>query len=417
MKAADDAKPTAPYFSRPSVEQAYYDLADPQLRGDSFAPYPLTAAADFTYQGVPVRLARVVQTMHAELGPGAVYAPLMVTPRLSVTLAQHATIVPEGSGSFPVSVQVRSDQMGAPAEGTLRLELPKGWLATPAQAQIAMKGGEEQTVDFTVHPANFGEHTYNLKAVVESAGQRFANGYEIAGYAGITPYPLYRPAQDTVRVVDVKVAPHLNVGYVMGTGDDVPAALEELGIHAHLIGSEDLLSGDLSRYDTIVLGIRAYSARPELEAANTRLLAYVHDGGTLVTQYMSADADGRFGPYPLHLGSNPEKVVDEKAPVELLKPADALLSWPNRITVQDFNGWIEERGHSFMDSWAPEYTALLETHDPGQDPQRGGLLTAQYGKGTFIYAALALYRQTPEGVPGAFRVLANLVSAGKRVTH
>jgi hypothetical protein len=216
--------------------------------------------------------------------------------------------------------------------------------------------------------------------------------------------------------VDVKVAPHLNVGYVMGTGDDVPGALEQLGLHPHLLSSEELLTGNLSQYDTIVLGIRAYSARPELAAANQRLLRYVHDGGTLVTQYMSTDFNGNYAPYPLQLGSSPEKVVDEGAAVTLLKPDDPLLSWPNRITSTDFHGWVEERGHSFMESWSPEYVPLLETHDPGQDPQRGGLLRAKYGKGTYIYVALALYRETAEGVPGAFRLLANLVSAGKPPT-
>jgi hypothetical protein len=418
VTAAADAKPTAPYFSRPSTEQPYYDLSDARWRGDSFAPYPLTGTTEFEYRGVPLRTSQVVQAMHHELGLGSVYTPLMVVPRLSVTLAQQDGIVPEGSATFPVSVRVHSDgphegaEPGAATTGTLSLEVPPGWQATPAKAEFHLPSGEEETTDFVVHPDKLAEHSYVLKAVAESKGQRFDSGYETAGYAGIIPYPLYRPAQETVRGVDVRVAPKLNVGYVMGTGDDVPGALEQMGVHAHLLSSEELLTGDLSGYNTIVLGIRAYSARPELAAANARLLEYVHQGGTLVAQYMSAGFDGDLGPYPFHLGSNPEKVVDERAPVVLLKPDAPLLTWPNRITAADFNGWVEERGHSFMESWSPEYVPLLETHDPGQNPQRGGLLVAHYGKGTYIYAGLALYRQTPVGVPGAFRILANLVSAG-----
>ncbi len=414
VTAAADAKPTAPYFSRPSTEQPYYDLSDPRWRGDSFAPYPLTGVVELEYRGVPLRVSQVVQAMHRELGLGAVYAPLLVAPRLSVTLSQRDGIVPEGSATFPISVRVHSDAQGAAAAGTLSLELPQGWRATPAKTDLQVPDGGEQIIDFVVHPGRLTEHSYLLKAVAESQGHRFDSGYETAGYPGIIPYPLYRPAQDTVRGVDVRVAPKLNVGYVMGTGDDVPGALAQMGVPTHLLSGEELLTGDLSRYDTIVLGIRAYSARPELTTANPRLLAYVHQGGTLVAQYMSAGFDGDLGPYPFHLGGNPEKVVDEHAPVVLLKPDAPLLNAPNHITAADFNGWVEERGHSFMESWSPEYVPLLETHDPGQAPQRGGLLVAHYGKGTYIYAGLALYRQTPVGVPGAFRILANLVSAGRR---
>jgi hypothetical protein len=198
----------------------------------------------------------------------------------------------------------------------------------------------------------------------------------------------------------------------MGPGDEIPQALEDLGVHPHMLNAQEIASGDLSKYNVIVLGIRTYAARPELAANNSRLLEYVRQGGNLIVQYQSGEYDHNFGPYPYVLGRSPEKVVDESAPVVLLDPANSLLTSPNRITAEDFSGWVEERGHSFMESWDPQYTALTETHDPGQDPQKGGLLVARYGKGTYIYVAYALYRQTPEAVPGAYRLLANLVSVG-----
>jgi hypothetical protein len=198
----------------------------------------------------------------------------------------------------------------------------------------------------------------------------------------------------------------------MGPGDEIPQALEDIGVHPHLLNAQEISSSDLSKYNAIVLGIRAYASRPELAANNGRLQEYVQNGGTLVVQYQSGEYDHNFGPYPYTLGRSPEKVVDESAPIVLLAPSDPLLTWPNTITTEDFAGWVEERGHSFMESWDPRYTALTETHDPGQDPQRGGLLYAHEGKGTYVYVAFALYRQTPEGVPGAYRILANLVSAG-----
>jgi hypothetical protein len=165
----------------------------------------------------------------------------------------------------------------------------------------------------------------------------------------------------------------------------------------------------------IVVGIRAYSVRPELAAAQPRLDAFVRHGGTLVVQYQSA---GFPAPFPLAMSHSPERVVDEQAPVKLLQPANSLLTWPNTIVAADFDGWVEERGHSFLDSWDASYTALTETADPGQDPQRGGLLVAQPGKGSYIYVAYALYRQFPELVPGAYRLLANILSTGQgAATH
>ena len=179
------------------------------------------------------------------------------------------------------------------------------------------------------------------------------------------------------------------------------------------LAAADVTQGNLSAYDAIILGTRAYAVRPELKSANNRLLEYVKNGGVLIVQYNLQDFDQNYGPYPFSLGANSQKVVDETAKVTLLKPDSPVFTWPNRITESDFGGWVEERGHGFMQSWDAKYEALTETADPEQDPQRGGLLLARYGKGAYIYDAFALYRQLPSGVPGAFRILANLVSLGK----
>jgi len=210
--------------------------------------------------------------------------------------------------------------------------------------------------------------------------------------------------------VDVKLTPGLRIGYIMGTGDLVPDAIEALGDLPHVLTPAELTSGDLSGWNVLVIGIRAYSARPELAAAQPRLDAFVRNGGTLIVQYQT----GNFpAPLRLSMGRTAERVVDEAAPVKLLEPTNPLLITPNAITTADFDGWVEERGHSFLDSWDKGYTPLTETADPGQDPQRGGLLVAHPGKGTYIYVSYALYRQLPELVPGAYRILANLLSAGK----
>jgi len=403
-----DAPYTRPYFTRPTPEQPYYDISDPSLLNRPFAPYPLAGWAEFNYNGVPIRLGQVVQTIHREHGYGDLYQPLVVVPRISVNLAATAGVVPLGSTAFPLTVSVKNSQQET-ADGTLRLELPAGWTSDPAEFQFHLRGNDATPAQFTVHPIDLASEGYTLKATAQSGNQVFSDGFETVGYPGLRPYYFYRPAIYRARGVDVKVAPHLNVGYVMGTGDDVPQALEQLGIHAHLLSAAEIASADLSRYDVILIGIRAYSNRPELAANSQRILDYVKAGGNLIVQYQS-NGFRSYGPYPYSLGQA-ERVVDETAPVMVTD--HPLFQWPNHVTSTDFDGWVEERGHSFLESWDSHYAAPTETHDPGQEPQHGGLIIARYGKGTYIYVAYALYRQFPEAVPGAYRIMANLISAGR----
>ena len=252
-----------------------------------------------------------------------------------------------------------------------------------------------------------------ITAAAEYKGRTYREGYRLVGYPGIRPYPLYRPATYRAVGVDVQTARGIRVGFLPGTGDDVPTALENLGVPVTTLSAADLTQGNLGGYDAIVLGTRAYAVRTDMKSANNRLLDYVKNGGVLIVQYNLQDFDQNYGAYPFSLGNNPQKVVDEHSKVNLLQPGSPVLTWPNRITGADFAGWIEERGHGFMQTWDPRYEALLETADPDQDPQRGGLLLARYGKGAYVSDAFALYRQLPDGVPGAYRILANLVSLGK----
>jgi glycosyl hydrolase family 42 (putative beta-galactosidase) len=310
-----------------------------------------------------------------------------------------------------LTVKVENEQQDS-AEGELHLQLPTGWTAEPTTKNFHLAANDSESVPFTVHPASLDDASYTIKAIARSGNYEFSEGMQTVGYTGIRPYYYYSPATFQARGVDVKVAPGLSIGYIMGTGDEVPEAFAQMGVHPHLMTADEVLHEDLSKYDAIVLGIRAYAARPELIKANRRLLDYVQNGGTMIVQYNTVQYDHSFGPYSYKLGPL-QNVVEEKAKVTILNPNDPLMAWPNRITEADFDGWVEERGHSFMQSWDPYYKALTETHDPGQDPQKGGLLYARYGKGMYIYVAYALYRQTTEAVPGAYRIFANLISAGK----
>jgi len=412
LKVPEDAEPTQAYFTRPNTEQPYYDLSRPEYRERSFAPWPLAAWAEFTFDGVPIRIGQVIQTMQRVLGPGGIYEPLVVTPAIGVRMEPEARILPLDGSALPVRVAVHTE---AAAEGTVELNLPPGWGSEPVHAPFHRdSAGDTEPIKFLVEPSGTLAATpgkgFTIRATARSADHTYETGWQSIGYAGLRPYNLYKPAQLLTRKVDVKLAPGLRIGYVMGTGDEVPDAIEALGVTPHLLTPAELASGDLSAWNVIVVGIRAYSNRPDLTAAQPRLNEFVRRGGTLIVQYQSSSFPA---PLPLQMGRG-ERVVDEQAPVKLLDPANQLLAWPNIITTADFDGWLEERGHSFLDTWDPGYTALTETADPGQDPQRGGLLVAHPGKGTYIYSAYALYRQLPELVPGAYRILANLLSAGKQ---
>jgi len=410
VQVPEDAGYTRPYFELPSIEQPYYDLRDSQYRGMPLAPYPLEAWVTASYQGVLLHLGEVVQTIQREVGPGIVYHPLPVGPAISVTMLQGAGIVPLNETSFPLSVKIHSNVKG-PAQGSLHLELPTGWRSEPATANFSLvQDSEEQITSFAIFPNHLTEQSYQLTAVANYGNHDYKEGYVETGYPGLRSYFLYRAADYKTTGTNVKIAPDLQVGYIAGSGDDVPQSLENLGVHVRFLNQDDLAGGDLKKFNVIVVGIRAYAVRPDLLTYNGRLLDYVKNGGVVIVQYQTPEFDHNFGPYPYTMTSDPEEVTDEKSTVTFLDPSSPVLTWPNKITAADFDGWIEERGSKFLQSWDPHYQAVLETHDPGQDPQKGGMVFARYGTGAYVYTAYAFYRELPLGVPGAYRIFSNLLS-------
>ncbi len=412
VDAPDDATLTKAYFTRPNQEQPYYNLTDERYRNLSLAPYPLSARVRLSFKGIPFSLQRVVSANQRLEGIGIVEDPLLMAPAVSVSVTPSAGAIPLTSSSFAFSCSLRSNVKG-PAKGSVRLRLPAAWESSPAQAPFSFaRDGDSETMTFQVTPHSLRAGDYEIRAVADYNGKTYEEGFRLVGYPGLRPYPSYHSATYKAVGVNVKTAPNLQVGFLPGTGDDVPRALEDLGVQVQTLSAADIETGDLSHFDAIVLGVRAYAVRPELRAANNRLLSYVSNGGVLIVQYNVQNFDRDYGPYPLTVGNAP-RVVDEEAPVKLLDPQNPLFNWPNKITSADFSGWQEERGHGFLQKWDEHYQALTETHDPDQDPQKGGLLLTRYGKGIYVYNAFALYRQLPEGVPGAYRILANLVSLGK----
>jgi hypothetical protein len=410
---ADNAAYTRPYFDRPGLEQPYYDLRQSQYRSLPLPPYPVRALATASYNGVQIHLAEVVQVVEREAGAGTVFHPMPIGPAISVTMMQSDGVIALDSASIPVSVKIHSNVKG-PAEGSVRLNLPAGWTSTPDSAPFSFaQDGQEQVATFQVTPANLQERSYPIEAVASYGGHEYREGYVQVGYPDLRPYFEYSRASDQITAANVKVAPDLQIGYIEGSGDDVPQSLVDLGIHVHFLTKEELASGDLSKYNEILVGVRAYAVRDDLRTYNGRLLDYVKNGGAVVVQYQTPEFDHNFGPYPYVMTSDPEEVTDEHSVVKILDPQNPAMRWPNVITSKDFDGWIEERGSKFLQSWDTHYQPLLETHDPGQSPQEGGMVIAPYGKGVWMYTAYAFYRELPLGVPGAYRLFANLLSLQK----
>jgi LmbE family N-acetylglucosaminyl deacetylase len=414
VTVAKDATYTRPYWHRDDPERdALNTIDDPRYVTLPFPPPPLQAHASYVLNGKPGVARAVAMVRYKESPAGEAERALAVAPAFSVMLEPGAQVIPtHGDAVCNVKVAVSSNLTGA-AQGTLRIEAPAGWRAEPASAVLKFHGsGEKQEAEFKVFHDGLTESRTQIRAVFEAGGSKYREGYSVVTREDLNTFYYYQPAVQRVSVVDVKVPTGLKIGYIMGAGDDIPAVLEQIGLDVTMIAAEKLASEDLSRYGAIVLGIRAYDTQKEIADNNKKLLDYVFAGGTLIVQYNASAADfnkGNFTPY--HAQISRARVTVEEAPVEILAPEDGVFHSPNEITARDFDGWVQERGLYFMDQWDSQFRPLLSSHDPGEPDQKGGLLRAQYGKGTYIYTGYAFFRQLPAGVPGAIRLYVNLLAA------
>ena len=320
----------------------------------------------------------------------------------------------KGERRLEVAVTSNSSK---PVSGNLMIGTPAGWPAISAMSFSLTGRGDRQYFDVSLHPPTPfppGRGTFHLSAT-RSDGQRFSTAVQVLAYPHVPPTPM--PAEAVVDVVaaDIRLPALKRVGYVRGASDRVPEALTAIGAPIEVLGEKDLDSGDLSRFDVIVIGSRAYETDTALVRSNGRILDYARGGGLVIAQYQQyAFVEGNFAPYKIEIARPHDRVTDENAPVRILDPAHAAFTRPNRIGPDDWSGWVQERGLYFAHSWDPAYTPLLEMTDPGQPPQRGALLVAKVGKGTYVYTGLAFFRQLPAGVPGAYRLFANLLGLGSK---
>ena len=344
---------------------------------------------------------------------GAKQTQVAVIPPFSVLINPGSQVLRAGATSTPViDVSVRNYVSGS---ARLGLQLPSGWTASPPSQQINFDHpNQSKEVRFQLNlPKSYAPGRYDIGAVLTQDGKLYGQGFSVVTREDLGTFYYYQPAMQHVAVVDVKVPERLKVGYIMGAGDDIPTTLQQLGLDVHLITPAEVARGDLNHYDTIVTGIRAYDVRDDLKKDNARLLEYASNGGTLLVQYNTNPSEfnsGHYTPYPAQLSR--DRVSVEEAPVTILAPNDSIFHYPNDITARDFDGWVQERGLYFMDQWDGHFQPLMSCADPAEPQRPGGLLRAPYGKGTYIYAGYAFFRQLPTGVPGAIRLFINLVSAG-----
>jgi LmbE family N-acetylglucosaminyl deacetylase len=415
--AADAPISTRPFFRRRGLQESRYTLEDQAAFGRAASPAPLVAVARYVVEGSPVEVREVVRRREAKLPYGDVLREVRSVPRLGVTVSPSTAVVPLSAATKRVELQVDVvHNAEAATSGAVALTVPAGWKVQPANHPLSFaRAGERASFRFTVTPSAIDAKPYALEAVATADGRSYREGYELIDERDLELRYLYRPSSIEVRGLDVTVLPNLKVGYVMGVGDQVPLGLQQLGAQVTLLGERDLASADLSQFDAIMTGTRAYAVREDLKTYNQRLLDYVKAGGNMIVLYNTQElVPNRFAPFPAENPRNSEEVSEEDSPVEILAPRHQAFTWPNAITAADFNGWVEQRGSKFFSTWDQAYTPMIATFDKGQAPQQGGWLTATVGKGTWTYFAYALHRQLPYGVPGAYRITANLLALGKR---
>jgi len=414
VRVPDSARTSRPYFMEEEREGALYRWpGDPHVVGGSGNPPLLSGRLGLRVDdGVPLRFEAPASHVDVDKATGEYREPVFVLPALSVAVDPEILAWPFGrSDEREVTVRVANlDRMSR--MGEVELVAPEGWEVVPSvQSLPPIPGGGEGTATFRIRPGGAGEGMSSFRAVVRSAGGTYDESVGMVDYPHIDPAPLFRDAELQVSHFPVLVADGLRVGYLMGPGDGGMQALRDLGIDVEPLGPEEFRSTSLERFDAIVLGVRTYETRTDLIAANARILDFARSGGTVVVQYNKYEyPEGGFAPYPLDMSRPHDRVTDPDAEVTFLLPDHPALTFPNTLDSSDFEGWVQERGLYFLSQWDERYVPLLGMSDPGESMNTGSLVVAPVGAGVYIYTGLSLFRQFPAGVPGAYRLLANLVS-------
>lgn len=398
--------PTQPYWLARPPTGATYSFDQPMTgKPESDPAMAVTVSLQIGDQKLDYDLPVVFRS--TDRVRGEEYRPFAIVPVVTISLDQRVDLFPDLK---PRTLEGMVRSNGSGATGALSLSVPAGWRSEPSTIPMTFKArDEEQRFSFRLTPSGMAASGIVHAEFLTSGGERLTQSMTRLDYPHIRSQVLLPPADARLVRSDVRKSGS-RIGYVMGSGDEVPDALRQMGYSVSLLSDSELAAGDFSRFDSMVVGVRAYNMREALKKNQSRLMKYVEDGGHVVVQYNTADETllTGLGPYPLKLSR--DRVTVEEAPVTFVDAGNRLVTTPNRITPADFEGWVQERGLYFPSEWDAHYQPIFSSHDPGEKELTGGTLVASYGKGTWVYTSYDWFRELPAGVPGAYRIFANLVS-------
>ncbi|MDR3697025.1 PIG-L family deacetylase [Mucilaginibacter sp.] len=403
------AKISQPYWLESSHHNGSYDVSNAGNIGDPENPDAPVVEFAFQIDGHEIISDRKLVYKYVDPAKGEIYQPVEITPPVTANITAKNYIFNSKQSQF-VEIKLQSFTK---ATGSISIKPMAGWKVSPEKIDFTGKNkGDEWAGNFEVTPTGNPPQTTELEAIVEIGGKQFSMGIQHIKYEHIPNITLFPPAEAKLIDLNLNIVGK-KIGYIQGAGDLVPDALKQAGFEVHILSENEILNGDLSGYDAIITGVRAYNVNPRLAVEQPKLLEYVKKGGNLVVQYNNNNglATKNIGPYPFSIVN--KRVTDEDAKITVLDPQEPLLNYPNKITQDDFNGWVQERGLYFVGDIDPNYKAPLQMNDPGEAANNGALIVGNYGQGRFVYTSLAFFRQLPAGVPGAYRLFVNLLSKPK----
>lgn len=409
LEIPDTQKPTTPYWLTEKGTLGMYQVSNDTLIGKPETPRVFTVSFKLRFNHTPITFTKPIVYKTNDPVKGEVYKPFEIIPEASVKISEKVIIFENSQAKdIPVMVKAGRDNL----EGTLSLKYPKEWQVTPQKQDIQIENkGEEKTVIFRVTPPK-NQHEGQIIPEMLVNGQTYSKELIEIDYEHIPYQTVLLPSETKIVRLDLHKEGE-NIGYIVGAGDVVPESLEQIGYQVTLLKPEDINPKTLDEFDAIVVGIRAYNTLETIKFKQQLLFEFVNNGGNMIVQYNTSHQlkVDELAPYKLELSR--DRVTDETAEVKFLAPKHPVLNTPNKITQDDFKGWTQERGLYFPDTWAKEFTPIFSMHDKGESAKKGSLLVAKYGKGHYIYTGLSFFREFPAGVPGAYRLFANMLSLGK----
>ncbi len=402
---------TSPYWLNEKGTLGMYKVANKQLIGNPETPRAFTASFKLDFNGYLIDIKKPVVYKYARNDKGERYQPFEILPEATASFDDKVLIFADGQPKqIPITIKAHSDNV----EGTLQFCHSEGWVVDQDTKPFKIaKKGDEQVVLFTLTPPAEENESY-ISPIISINGKKISKELVSIAYDHVPTQSILLPAEAKVVRLNIEKSGE-NIGYIMGAGDDVPTSLTQIGYHVVLIDPNDIQTGSLDAFDAVVVGIRAYNVVNELKFKQRYLLEYVKNGGNLIVQYNTSGRwDKQFeniAPYPLKLSR--DRVTDENSEVKIISNNHALVNFPNSINQDDFDGWVQERGLYFPNEWDDNFIPILAMKDKGESTKKGSLLIAKYGKGNYIYTGLSFFRELPAGVPGAYKLFANMLSVGK----